>query len=83
MWRNNYYSHTYKEAMIIYNPSSIKFSRAKNNKYQKHFGDGYNQSRSAKVKTSSKNHSKVKKFKLNKKNIKYLKSLGFKVIVKQ
>lgn len=67
--------------MIIYNSSiNIKSSRQKDHKYRNHSGFGYIQSRSDKVKTPSK-RCKVKERKLNKKNIKYLKSLGLKVKV--
>lgn len=69
--------------MIIYNSNvNSKPFQGRNYKYQNHFGSGNNQSRAVKVKTSPKKLSKVKKLKLNKNNIKYLKSLGLKVKVK-
>lgn len=69
--------------MIIYNSTvNSKPLEGRNHKYQHHFGSGNNQSRTVEVKTSPKKLCKVKKHKLNKNNIKYLKSLGLKVKVK-
>lgn len=69
--------------MIIYdsNANSKPF-QGRGHIYQNHFGSGNNQSRAVKVKTSPKKLCKVKKCKLNKNNIKYLKSLGLTVKVK-
>lgn len=73
IYNNNTYTKT------IFSPSSCS---AKKNKYQDHIGFGHNNSKSVKVKTSSKKQSKrkcTKKPKLTKKNITYLKSLGLKL----
>lgn len=65
--------------MIIYNsrkntPSSKNYFKSRN-----HIGFGGD---NLKVKTSEKISCKVKKIKLTKKNIAFLKSLGLKVLIK-
>lgn len=70
--------------MIIYNTCENTPSSKNIDKYQDHIGFGHNHSRRVKVKTSpstTKKLCKIKKRKLTKKNIAYLKSLGFKLKV--